>query len=99
MTVNTIPFDAMAHLDQEDHIDLLNDALATGNSDVVIRIVGEIARARGMSNVARDSDLGRSTLYKALADNANPTISTFLRVLAALQIDLHAQRAGELETA
>lgn len=93
------PFDPMAHLEPEDHIDLLNDALATRDPDVVVRIIGEIARARGIANVARDSGLGRSTLYKALAEDANPTISTFLKVLGTLKIELQATKAEEPEPA
>ncbi len=91
MTEKTTRFDAMAHLEPEDHIDLLNDALETGDASVVAKIVGEIARARGISNIARETAIGRSTLYKAFGESRNPTIDTLLRVLAALNLKLEAQ--------
>ena len=89
-------FDPMEHLDTtEDHIELLNAALATRDPRVVIKAVGEIARGRGMTRLAEQSGIGRSSLYKALADDANPTIDTIMKVLAALDVELRAeQRQG-----
>jgi probable addiction module antidote protein len=88
----------MAHRGPEDHLDLLNDALATGDASVIANIIGEIARARGMSEVARESGVGRSALYKALGKDGNPTLETMLPVLRVLGIDLKAA-AREAEPA
>ncbi|HEX8402250.1 MAG TPA: addiction module antidote protein [Allosphingosinicella sp.] len=84
-------FDPMEHLDAtEDHVELLNDALATGNPKVIVNAIAEIARGRGMSELARATGIGRSSLYKALADDANPTMETVMKVLAGLKLELTA---------
>ncbi|HEX8419452.1 MAG TPA: addiction module antidote protein [Sphingomonas sp.] len=91
MTTTLTRFDPMEHLDTNaDHIDLLNDALATRNPRVVINAVAEIARDRGMTKLAQQAGIGRSSLYNALADDGNPTIETIMKVLDALQIELRA---------
>lgn len=96
MTLDTTPFDPMDHLDTvEDHIELLNDALATGDPSVVGNIVGAIAARHGMAALARDTGIGRSSLYKAVGRDANPTLETLLKVLTGLGIDLRAQRHRE----
>lgn len=99
MTLKTTPFDPMDHLDTDDYIDLLNDALATGDHSVVGNVVGMIASARGMSALARDTGIGRSSLYKAVGAQANPTLETLLKVLAGLDIDLRAERHTRPEAA
>jgi len=92
MTLTTTRFDPMEHLDTtEDYIELLNDALATRDPRVIINAVGEIARGRGMKQLAADAGIGRSSLYKALADDGNPTIDTVMKVLDGLKIELRAQ--------
>lgn len=91
-------FDPMEHLDTaEDHLDLLNDALATGESRVIVHAIGEIARGRGMTELARRTGIGRSSLYKALSDEANPTMDTVMKVLDALNVELGA--TGKREAA
>jgi probable addiction module antidote protein len=89
--LKTSPFDPMEHLDTpEDHIELLNDALATGDRGVVAGIIGEIARARGMTGLSRLTGIGRQSLYAALDEKGNPTLETFLKVLDALKLELRA---------
>ena len=99
MTLHTTPFDPMDHLDAEDDIDLLNDALATGDHSVVSNILGMIASRRGMSALSRDTGIGRSSLYKAVGGQANPTLETLLKVLAGLEIDLRVERHRAAEPA
>ena len=53
--------------------------------------LGDIARARGMAQVAQDSGLGRESLYKALSDGAKPRYDTVLKVMRALGVKLHAE--------
>lgn len=59
----------------------------------IARALGDIARARGMSQVARDAGLSRESLYKALSENGNPSFATVLKVARALGLRLHAEAA------
>ncbi len=54
-------------------------------------MIGDIARAKEMSQVARDAGLSRESLYKALSGDRNPNFNTILKVIAALGIKLHAE--------
>ena len=56
--------------------------------------MGNIARARGMSQLARDTGLGRESLYKALSGEGNPSFATILKVINALGVKLHAEAGG-----
>lgn len=56
----------------------------------IARALGDIARAKGMSKVARDAGLSRESLYKALSENGNPSFATVLKVARALGVRLHA---------
>ena len=59
----------------------------------ITRALGDIARARGMSQVARDARLSRESLYKALSESGNPSFATVLKVAKALGVRLHAEAA------
>lgn len=59
----------------------------------IARALGDLARAKGMSQVSRDSGLSRESLYKALSENGNPSFATVLKVAKALGVQLHAQAA------
>ncbi len=59
----------------------------------IARALGTIARAKGMSQLARDTGLGRESLYKALSGEGNPSFATILKVTHALGIKLHAKTA------
>jgi probable addiction module antidote protein len=59
----------------------------------IARALGDIARARGMTQVARDAGLSRESLYKALSENGNPSFATILKVARALGVRLHALTA------
>ena len=59
----------------------------------IARALGDIARAKGMSQVARDSGLSRESLYEALGENGNPSFATVLKVAKALGVRLHAEVA------
>ena len=59
----------------------------------IARALGDIARAKGMSQVARDAGLSRESLYKALSENGNPSFATVLKVATALGVRLHAEAA------
>jgi probable addiction module antidote protein len=59
----------------------------------IARALGDIARAKGMSQIARDTGLSRESLYKALSENGNPSFETVLKVARALGLRLHAGAA------
>jgi len=63
---------------------------AQGNAAFIAKALGDIARAKGMSQVARDAGLSRESLYKALSGERNPEFATILKVVHALGIELHA---------
>lgn len=63
---------------------------ADGDAAFVAKALGDIARAKGMSQVARDAGLSRESLYKALSGERSPDFSTILKVVNALGISLHA---------
>jgi probable addiction module antidote protein len=89
-----VAFDMARFLDSEEAIaEYLNQVLADGDSDELVSAIGHVARARGMAQVAKDSGLGRESLYKALAPGAKPRLDTILRVTKALGIKLTAATA------
>ncbi|MHB8253794.1 MAG: addiction module antidote protein [Acidiferrobacter sp.] len=63
---------------------------ARGDATFIAKALGDIARAKGMSQVARDAGLSRESLYKALSGDRSPDFSTILKVISALGISLHA---------
>jgi len=60
----------------------------------IARALGDIARAKGMTQVARDAGLSRESLYKALGESGNPSFAIILKVTRALGVQLHAQAAS-----
>ena len=71
----------------------LSQVLADGDTDELIRAVGYVAKARGMAQIAKDSGLGRASLYKAFAPGAKPRFDTVVKVMRAMGVELHAQPA------
>ena len=69
----------------------LEAALEDGDPRVVSAALGNIARAQGMSLIAKETGLSRESLYTALSEAGNPRLTTFLKVVHALGIDLKAQ--------
>lgn len=69
---------------------VISDALESGDSNILLRTLGHVAKARGMSQISQDSGLGRESLYKALDENAHPRFDTVMRVLNALNIQMIA---------
>ena len=68
----------------------LEAALEDGDPALVAAALGDIARAKGMTQVAKDAGLGRESLYKALSPAGNPEFATILKVVSALGLQLHA---------
>ena len=89
--VKTRPWDAAEHLTTEDDMAVyLEAALEDGDPALIAAALGDIARAKGMSQIARETGLGRESLYKALSPDGNPEFSTVLKVVRALGLRLHA---------
>jgi probable addiction module antidote protein len=66
---------------------------ANGDAALVAKALGDIARAKGMAQVARDAGVSRESLYKALSGERTPAFDTVLKVVAALGLELHARPA------
>lgn len=87
----TRSWDAAEHLRTEEDMALyLEAALEDGDPTLIAAALGDIARAKGMSQIARETGLGRESLYKALSPGGNPELSTVLKVVRALGLRLHA---------
>ncbi len=85
-------FDAADYLDNEEVIaEYLTAALDDPNPEVFLAAVADVAKARGMAQLAKDTGLGRESLYKALAPGAKPRYDTILKLLHGLGVKLHAE--------
>ena len=94
--VKTSTYDVAEHLRTPEEMAAYLDAwLEEAPDDVsgIARALGDIARARGMSQVAKDAGLSRESLYRALSQDGNPSFATILKVAKALGVRLHAQAA------
>ena len=90
----TLPYDVAEQLRTPDERAAYLDAwLSEAPDDAagIARALGDIARSKGMSNVARDTGLSRESLYKALSKEGNPSFATILKVAKALGVRLHAE--------
>jgi len=93
--VKTKRWDPAEHLEsEEDMAAYLEAALEDGDPALIAAALGDIARAQGMSAIARKTGLGRESLYKALSPDGNPEFSTVLKVVRALGLRLHATAVG-----
>jgi len=87
-------WDSAAHLRSDEDIALYFEACFEedpGDGSLIRHALGVIARARGMSQLARETGLARESLYRALSDGGNPEFSTVMKVIKALGIRLHPE--------
>lgn len=90
----TTRFDAVDYLNTEERqAAYIATALETGDADFVRDALGLVARARGMSEIAKKAGLNRESLYKALGEAGNPEFGTVMRIVGALGLTLSAQPA------
>jgi probable addiction module antidote protein len=92
----TRPYDVAEHLRTPEEMAAYLEACleeADGDAAFVAKALGDIARAKGMAQVARDAGLSRESLYKALSGERSPGFDTVLKVLRALGLRLHAEVA------
>ena len=79
---------ALALVDDDELAVFMADAFATGDAGYVAHALGIVARAKGMTQIARDTGLSREQLYRSFSEAGNPTLKTTLAVMKALGIDL-----------
>ena len=91
---NIAAFDAADYLDDDTVIaEYLNAALEDENPDVFLQAVADVAKARGMTGLAKEAGLGRESLYKALSADGNPHLATVMKVLGVLGLTLTVRPA------
>jgi len=94
MKEETREFDTARYLDSEEIIvQYLNAALEDGNPDLLLMALGNIAKARGMTKIAKSTGLGRESLYKSLSAGSKPQYETVVKVINALGLKLYATTA------
>jgi probable addiction module antidote protein len=90
--VKLVPFDAARYLTDDAAVaEYMTAILETGDPDLLLLALADVARARGMAQVAKDAGLGRESLYKALAPGAKPRYDTVMKVMRALGVQLTAK--------
>ena len=87
--VKTTVWDPAKYLETEEQIAAyLDDIFKSGDPDLMVAAIGDVARARGMSKIADDTNRGRESLYKSLAQGGNPSFETVVKVMSSLGFGL-----------
>lgn len=92
--LKTIPWDSAEYLKTDEDMALYLEAMieeSNGDPAAIAVALGNIARAKGMTEIARKTGLGRESLYKALSPEGNPEFATVLKVIRALGLKLHVE--------
>jgi probable addiction module antidote protein len=93
MALKTYPFDAAEFLDSDEAVDeFVADAFETEDPAFIARALGMVARARNMSQLAKETGMSRAALYKALSGEGNPEFATIAKVMRALGLKLAPER-------
>lgn len=91
MAERLIDFDAAEYLDSDEAIAAyLTAILELGDPDLTLKALGDVAKTRGMAQIARETGLGRESLYKALRPRAQPRFDTVMKVMKALGVKIIA---------
>ena len=94
MTVETLPFDSARHLKTQEDIALyLQFVLEENDPALFCHALGQVARAKGMTQLARESGLAREALYRALSAEGNPELATVMRVMKGLGVHFSVEPA------
>jgi len=92
MAIKTTPYDSAEYLDSDEAIAAyIDEALGSADPAHIAYALGIVARAKGMTEIARGAGVSREHLYRALKETGNPELSTVVRVLKALGLRLSAQ--------
>jgi probable addiction module antidote protein len=96
MGIETHPFDIADELHDDEALAIyLDEALQTGDPAYFAHALGKVAKARGMTKIAREAGLSRGSLYGALSEEGNPTIATLMLVMKSLGLRLGAESLGK----
>jgi probable addiction module antidote protein len=88
---NLSTFDISQYLDSKEMLaEYLSQVLADGDTNELLTAIGNIAKARGMSQIAKETGLGRESLYKTFSDGSKPRFETVMKVLDSLGLKLQA---------
>jgi probable addiction module antidote protein len=104
MTIELKKWDSSQYLTSPEAVsvylnDILNDPAASKDPGLLAHALGIIARAKGMTEIARETGLSRESLYKALSEEGNPSFATVMKVLQALSIELRVKAKDDPEAA
>lgn len=89
MTETLTEFDPATYLTNPEAIaEFMSDALETGDAAYIAKAMGVVARAKGMTELARETGLSREQLYRSFSEHGNPTLKTLLAVMNALGIEM-----------
>jgi len=100
MTERLMPFDASRYIDSDAAaVVFLEDAMESGNASVIAAAIGDVAKFRGMSAIAKETGMSRESLYRALSGDGNPQLSTVLKVLEAMGLKLTVEPASKTSSA
>ncbi|GKS08862.1 putative addiction module antidote protein [Pseudomonas syringae pv. theae] len=92
MKEHIFDYDPAAALDGPEAIAIfISDAFETGDAEYIAKAMGVVARAKGMSELARETGLSREQLYRSFSSKGNPTLKTMLTVMRALGVDMTAR--------
>jgi probable addiction module antidote protein len=95
MTIELYDYDAADALKSDDAIEVfLADAFETGDAAYIAKALGVVARAKGMTSIARATGLAREQLYRSLSENGNPTLATTIAVMKAIGFQITGKRAA-----
>ena len=93
--IKTRPFDMANYLESDEDIaEYLRQVLEEGDAALLAAALGDVARARNMAQLARDTGLTREGLYKALSGEGNPSMATVMKVMKALGLKLSVEPAA-----
>lgn len=93
-------FDASEFIeDDRGALAFLEDAMETRDARLIASAIGDVARAKGMTQLARETGMSRESLYRALSEDGNPQLSTVLKVLEAMGLKLSVEPASNASDA
>jgi probable addiction module antidote protein len=91
-SMKLVAFDAARYLDSDEAVaEYMSAMLEANDPDLLLLALGDVARAKGMAQIAKEAGLGRESLYKALTPGAKPRFDTILKVAKALGVKFTAQ--------
>jgi probable addiction module antidote protein len=100
MTTGLKTFDASEYIETDEGARaFLEDAMETNDAAFIASAIGEVARAKGMSAIAKETGMSRESLYRALSGDGNPQLSTVLKVLEAMGLKLSVETVSKTSDA